>query len=157
MLWPLQYKSTQLFCNCILPWLPIHSPIVWLITFQQPHLQGTMRILRAVINVLSDISCRDWGSESIQETPHLHIWLLGNCHQQMVSISDSRFSFQIPTFLHLVASSPLSLTDSSRRRWNSESDGISGESEPHSVWDSHWWGGVLDLANLMLLHCCRLS
>ena len=64
MLWPLQYEVTQLFCNCILPWLPIHSPIVWLITIQQPHLQGTSRMLRAVINVLSDINCRGWSSDT---------------------------------------------------------------------------------------------
>ena len=67
------------FVCCLVSTYPIPSPIVWLIRFQQPHLQGTTRMLRAAINVLSDISCSllywDWGSESIKETPHFHLLL----------------------------------------------------------------------------------
>ena len=86
----------------------------------------------------------------------------------MVSISDSRFSFQILTFLHLVASAPLSLTDSNGRRWNPERIRrnfvrIRATFRSNSAQDNHRWGGKLDLANLLpsvvvqLTHCCLIK
>ena len=79
MLWLLQYEPTQLYLYAALSPPIQYPPIVWLIRFQQPHLQGTTRMLRAAINVLSDISSSllywDWGSESLKETPHFHLLL----------------------------------------------------------------------------------
>ena len=39
MLWLLEYEATQLSGNWNSTY-PIPDPIVWLITFQQPHLKG---------------------------------------------------------------------------------------------------------------------
>ena len=179
MPWHLQYQAIQLSCNCILPWLPpasnTHPP-----TYCLAHNISTTPLTRYnKEDAGGHYKCTVWynlhftllglgstvhrafkvytTSSFLQNKIYCNIWIGRaiklNCHQQMVSISDSRFSFRIPTFLHLVASSPPSLTDSSRRRWNSERirrnfGRIRAAFRSNSAQDSHWWGAALDLAKI---------
>ena len=103
-------------------------------------------MLRVVINVLSDINCispywvwlqRIFKTQNIIFLRGTKMDLIGfdsialrlKRHQQMVSISDVRFQHSFTSLLHRLPLSRIPFADDGIPN---ESDGISGESEPHS-------------------------